>query len=108
MVIVIRGVQIKPYPEKRLEQAVKDLIEKNLDLGNIIRISTADVVKMAQSGGYILPGHVDRHKEMQLEGYCATVLFNFHPNHGIIKKEHEGKSMTYEFRPAGMAKDVEA
>lgn len=108
MVIVIRGVQIKQYPEKRLEQAVKDLIEKNLDLGNIIRISTADVVKMAMSGGYTLPSHVNRQKEMQLEGYCASVLFNFRPNHGTIKKEHEGKSMTYEFRPAGMAEEVKA
>ena len=100
MVIVIRGVQIKPFPEKRLDQAVKDLIEKNLDLGNTIRISTADIVKMALTGGYLLPSHVDREKELQLEGYCARVLCDFHPNHGTIKRETEGRSITYEFSPA--------
>ena len=96
---------MKPYPEKRLEQAVKDLIEKNLELGNIVRISTSDIMKMALSGGYLLPSHVDREKSLQLIGYCASVLYNCHPNHGTVKKEQEGKSMTYEFIP-DLAKEV--
>ena len=99
MVIVVRGVQIKGTPDRRLEQAVKDLIEKNLALGNIVKISTADIVEMAITGGYQLPSHVKCERSLQLYGYCASILYTFHPNHGTVKKEQEGKSMTYQFIP---------
>ena len=97
--VIIRGVYVRPIAEKRLDTAVRDLVESNLVQGNSVRLSASDLVKMAKSGGYLLPKHLDPDNTVQLYGYCCNVLYELAPNHGSVKKEQWGRGMTYEFTP---------
>lgn len=99
ILISVRGVRMKADPDKRLDTAVKELVEYHLTQGDVIRLSAIDLVKMARSGGYILPKHLDLDDSLGMYGYCGKVLYELAPNHGSVKRETWGRSITYEFTP---------
>lgn len=97
--VIIRGIFIKPDTQKYLTNVVKDLVERNLAAGNEIKLSASDLVKMARSGGYILPKNLDLNDTLSLYGYCGHILYDLHPNHGSVKREEIGVHICYKFTP---------
>lgn len=99
ILIAPRGIYIKRETPVMLDQAVKNMVQRNLDIGNAIKLSAKDLVRMYESGSYVVPSRIDVNNRLSLHAYCCGILHDLELNHGTTKEETCGYGMVYEFQP---------
>lgn len=104
ILIAPRGVFISHQSPVLLDQAVKALVQKNLEIGNSIRLSARDLIRMYETGNYLIPQRIDDNNTLSLHAYCCGILHDLETNHGSTKKEALGYGMVYEFHPDTLQK----
>jgi hypothetical protein len=105
LLISVRGIQVRADPERRLDDAVRQMIESKLIVGQKVDLETRNIVRMCKQGGFVVPNDVKN--DYQLAEYCSSILRDFNPNHGTIKKERMAFGFRYEFIPDIPRKEVQ-
>lgn len=98
LIVSIRGAYLI-RETKRLEDYLAHKVETELSAGNRVQVSAKDIFELARSGAFLLPRHVNKEDSLQLFRYCSTVLYQFKPNGGSVKRELWGRHLIYEFFP---------